>query len=495
MVFSSLIFLCFFLPVMILGYYALPKKARNLFLLLGSLFFYAWGEPVYLFLMIASIIGNYLFGILIGFFARKDSSAEAPAQNPRKKVALALAVAFNLGILVYFKYFMFLATTLQGLLHAEWTLPEIALPIGISFFTFQGLSYVIDVYREEGKTDENGTPIRLVQKNFIHLALYISMFPQLIAGPIVRYSDIKAMLKERATNAETFAKGIERFIVGLAKKVLLANTIGSVADQIFSRDRAYMGTGVAWIGVLCYAFQIFYDFSGYSDMAIGLGKMFGFHFMENFDYPYISKSITEFWRRWHISLSTWFRDYLYIPLGGNRRGNVYLNLLLVFLATGIWHGAAWGYIVWGLWHGLFMIVERLLRKKNIAQRIPGVIRWLYTMLVVLFGWVLFKLEEVPAALSYIGKMFHIGVGTYTDFGAGYYLNGEILFFLGCAILAAIPWAQVLPRRMAAMVSTVAMAGTECAVGIVKRIVLLGLLLLCMLFIVNSTYNPFIYFRF
>lgn len=494
MVFSSLIFLCIFLPVMIIGYYLLPKKLKNVFLLLGSLFFYAWGEPIYILLMIASIVGNYTFGMLI----YRCSLSENACKNGRK-ATMILAVAFNLGILVYFKYFNLLAATWANIVNSEVTLPEIALPIGISFYTFQGMSYVIDVYREEGVLGENGERKSLVQKNFINLALYISMFPQLIAGPIVRYTDIKEYLDERKTDASTFSQGIERFIVGLSKKVLLANTLGEVADKIFAGEIAYLGTGVAWTGAVCYTLQIFYDFAGYSDMAIGLGKIFGFEFMENFNYPYISKSITEFWRRWHISLSTWFRDYLYIPLGGNRKGNVYVNLLIVFLATGIWHGAAWGFLVWGLWHGLFMLIERVLRKKNIGikigAKVPGIIKWLYTMLVVMFGWVLFKLEELPTAIEYIGHMLHIGVGPYTDFGVRYYLDNKTIFFLVMAVLTAIPWAQVLPRRLACRISSFNIAESDSMAGMVRRVLLVILLAISMLFIVNGTYNPFIYFRF
>ncbi len=502
MVFSSLVFLCVFLPVMIIGYYVLPKKCKNVFLLLGSLFFYAWGEPEYIFLMLASVIGNYSFGMLIYMAACKEEKKGIASQtegetgkSALRRLMLILAVVFDLGILVYFKYFNLLAQTAEDLMGAQWNLKTIALPIGISFYTFQGLSYVIDVYREEGKLLEDGSRESLVQKNFINLALYISMFPQLIAGPIVRYTDIRPYLKERTNSTKDFGQGIERFIVGLAKKVLLANTLGEVADKIFSGELAYMGTGVAWVGAICYTLQIFYDFSGYSDMAIGLGRIFGFHFMENFNYPYISKSITEFWRRWHISLSTWFRDYLYIPLGGNRKGNVYLHLLIVFLATGIWHGAAWGFLVWGLWHGLFMLIERIGRKKGVALKVPGVVKWLYTMLVVIFGWVLFKLEELPLAIEYIGKMLHIGVGSYTDFGVRYYLDNRTLFFMALALLAAVPWAQVLPRRLACRISAFSLSPESSVTCIIRRVLLLALLLICMLFIVNSTYNPFIYFRF
>jgi len=488
MVFSSLIFLCIFLPVMIIGYYLLPKCLKNIFLVLGSLIFYAWGEPKYIFIMLSSIVGNYLFGMLI--FATAEKKAEI-----LKKLVLILSVVFNLGILVYFKYFVLIVTTIDNLFKANLSIPQIALPIGISFYTFQGMSYVIDVYRCEGKIKEDGSVDSLVQKNFINLALYISMFPQLIAGPIVRYTDIKDSLKDRKTNLDNFSKGTERFIVGLAKKVMLANTVGEIADKIFASDMNYVGSSVAWLGAICYTLQIFYDFSGYSDMAIGLGKIFGFDFMENFNYPYISKSITEFWRRWHISLSSWFRDYLYIPLGGNRRGNVYVNLLIVFLATGIWHGAAWGFLIWGLWHGLFMLIERALRKKNINVKLPGIIKWIYTMLVVVLGWVLFKLEELPLALSYIGIMFHINTGDYTAFSLRYYLDNKMIFLMIMAVIVAIPWAQVLPRRTSNIISSIAIAQPDTILCYVRRIVLMILLMLSMIFIVNSTYSPFIYFRF
>lgn len=488
MVFSSLIFLCIFLPVMIIGYYLLPKKLKNIFLVIGSLIFYAWGEPKYIFIMLSSIIGNYLFGMFIYASANKGTEAI-------KKLVLVLSVFFNLGILIYFKYFVLIITTIDNIFSSNLTIPEIALPIGISFYTFQGMSYVIDVYRCEGKIKEDGTKDTLVQKNFINLALYISMFPQLIAGPIVRYTDIKDSLKNRNTNLDNFSKGTERFIVGLAKKVMLANTIGEIADKIFTSDLSYVGSSVAWLGAICYTLQIFYDFSGYSDMAIGLGKIFGFDFMENFNYPYISRSITEFWRRWHISLSTWFRDYLYIPLGGNRKGNVYVNLFIVFLATGIWHGAAWGFLLWGVWHGIFMLIERVLRKRNISIKLPGIIKWLYTMLVVVLGWVLFKLEELPLALSYIGVMFHMNTSDYTAFSMRYYMDNKMIFLMIMAVIVAIPWAQVLPRRISNIISSVTLAESDSFICIIRRIVLVLLLGLSMMFIVNSTYNPFIYFRF
>lgn len=504
MVFSSIFFLCIFLPVMLVGYYLLPKAARNVWLLLGSLFFYAFSEPKYLLLMLASIIGNYVFGVWIANLSGKRKTAAKPSKDyiygqgvthdSIERVAIVLAVIFNLGLLIYFKYFTLLCTTINDIFSAGINVPEIILPIGISFYTFQGMSYVIDVYRMENALDADGNKISIVQKNPINLALYISMFPQLIAGPIVRYTDIMDRLTNREVSLDDFSMGAERFIVGLAKKALLANMIGEIADSIFSYDTAYMGTAVAWLGAICYTLQIFYDFSGYSDMAIGLGRMFGFRFMENFNYPYISKSVTEFWRRWHISLSTWFKDYLYIPLGGNRKGIVYVNLLIVFLATGIWHGAEWGFLIWGLWHGLFILIERALSKKKFNIKVPGAVKWVYTMLVVILGWVLFKLEDIVSAMSYLGVMFHTKSHDYNAFQLGYYLDRRLVFLLIAAIIVAIPWAQVLPRHIAAYLSRFS-AAQEGGLEIIRRVLLIALLLISMICIMNNTYNPFIYFRF
>ena len=492
MVFSSLIFLCIFLPVMIIGYYVLPKKCRNVFLLLGSLFFYAWGEPKYIFLMLASIVGNYLFGILIHSFEKNEKIT-------LKKTTLGLTVAFNIGLLIYFKYFVLLMTTAKDLFNENIVVPEIALPIGISFFTFQGMSYVIDVYRQDYKLKDDGTRYDLVQKNPINLALYISMFPQLIAGPIVRYGDIKDYLKERTTTTDKFVSGIERFIIGLSKKVILANSLGEVADKIFSSDYDYLGASVSWIGIVFFTIQIYFDFSGYSDMAIGLGRMFGFEFMENFNYPYIAKSISEHWRRWHISLSTWFKDYVYIPLGGNRRGNVYVNLFIVFLTTGIWHGAAWGYLIWGIWHGIFTLLERFLKNKFPNVKVPKIIGWAYTMLVIFIGFVVFKLEEIEPALEYLSVMFGIKKCEYTAFAPSFYLDNKVIFIFVVSVLACLPWKEYFTSFAAknkenSMVKAI-VACPEIVFETCKRIVMLVLLVLSFMFIVNSTYNPFIYFRF
>lgn len=508
MVFSTILFLCGFLPVTIIGYYIMPAKCKNLFLLLASLFFYAWGEPNFVWIMLASICYNYAFGIALWKLTEKQAEQEKKALvlQKWKKALTALAVIINLGVLFVFKYFTFCMETIQKAVNGQFSVIEIALPIGISFYTFQGLSYVIDVYRMEGKRDQAGNVCHMVQKNPFNLALYISMFPQLIAGPIVRYTDIAKSLAGRKTTSAMFAQGAERFIIGLAKKAILANMVGSMAADIFSADIAYMGAAVAWIGAIAYTLQIYFDFSGYSDMAIGLGKIFGFSFMENFNYPYISTSIREFWRRWHISLSTWFRDYLYIPLGGNRKGNVYLHLLLVFVATGIWHGAGFGFLVWGLWHGAFILIERYLdnrkkekqpkgRKAGITQKKPvkaavTLLKWLYTMLIVITGWVIFNLVSLKEGLAYLAVMFGISRPDFLAYDVRYYMTNQNSFYFVLAILACFPLGKLFGSIRVSWLkrdSLLAVTG--------KRIFLLGLLVLSFVFIINSSYNPFIYFRF
>lgn len=482
MVFSSTVFLCVFLPLVILCYYIIPGKwPKNITLLLFSLVFYAWGEPKFVILMIISILANYLFGITIHACHNKGKKGIIP---------LITSILFNIGLLFYFKYFTFFTANVLPLLGINWVVKEIALPIGISFYTFQGMSYVIDVYRE----DISDPAKIMVQKNPVKVALYISMFPQLIAGPIIRYEDILPYLDKREHTFEKFAEGIEIFIIGLAKKVIFANILGELATSLMETNVDMIDTGHAWIGAICYTMQIFYDFSGYSQMAIGLGKMFGFEFMQNFNFPYISRSITEFWRRWHISLSGWFRDYLYIPLGGNRRGNVYFNLFVVFLATGIWHGAAWGFIIWGLWHGLFMLIERII-KKHTSFKLPGVIGsvigWAYTMLVVIFGWVLFRIVDPAPTVKYIKLMFGIGAPEFVKYGVAYYLNNRTLTVLIIAIICCIPWKSIIdkyaPGTCKVFENTMFVA--------VKRLSLILLFVLCFMLITNSTYNPFIYFRF
>lgn len=502
MVFSSVIFLCIFLPVTVLGYYVLPKKARNIWLLIVSFAFYACGGPKHLIYLISSIIVNYIFGIVVAntsaFGSVADERGMATVHPLSQKIALTAAVVINIGSLLYFKYTGMLLETANDLFKSNIRIPEIILPLGISFYTFQCLSYVIDVYRTEGAALPDGTVKTLATKNPVHFALYISMFPQLLQGPIIRYSEVKNTLEGPVITADDLTRGIERFIVGLAKKAIIADTLGEVADRIFQIAPSDLSASVAWLGAVLYTLQIYFDFAGYTDMAIGLGHLFGFNFRENFNYPYISKSITEFWRRWHISLSNWFRDYLYIPLGGNRKGNIYINLLLVFIATGIWHGAAWGFIVWGLWHGIFMLAERALKGKSFPIHIPSslssFLKWAYTMLAVTLGWVLFKIEDLPEALSYIKAMFGFSQSAYNAFSVRFFLDRRIAFFLVIAVLASVPWAQVLPRLIGTYVAD--FGGSDRKLPRISRhICLIALLVISFIFIVNSTYSPFIYFQF
>jgi alginate O-acetyltransferase complex protein AlgI len=468
MVFSSSIFLFFFLPLVIAGYYLLKENYRIYFLLFASLFFYAWGEYRYVLIMVLSITINYSFGIFID---------KSHAKKTLAKIFLFLAVACNLGILYYFKYLNFTLNTINRVFDTGFAYLNIVMPIGISFFTFQGMSYVIDLYWR--KVD--------VQKNPAKLAFYISFFPQLIAGPIVRYIDIKGQIEKRTVSAEKFIAGARRFVIGLAKKVIIANTLGGVVDFIFSVPALETTAATAWLGIICYSFQIFFDFSGYSDMAIGLGRMFGFEFLENFNYPYISKTITEFWRRWHISLSSWFRDYVYIPLGGNRKGNVYVNLIITFILTGLWHGAHFQFLAWGLWHGFFLIVERLFGMREVKNKRTVPLRYVMTMLIVVVGWVFFRAPGLRYALRYLGVMFGLIQPEFAGFTVWFYLGPKIVFTLCIAAAASTP----LFRAAYNTITT--------HIGVVYKPIIYGLtlvlLFICMVFVTASSYNPFIYFRF
>ncbi len=457
MVFSSCIFLFFFFPVIYLLYWICPNlKVRNAVLILASLFFYAFGEPVYILLMIGSILINYVL-------ARMIASKEQGGRG-----ILALTVLFNIGMLVVFKYSALLVETTARLFRAELPVPDIALPIGISFYTFQALSYCIDVYRDKS----------IVQKNVWKLMLYISFFPQLIAGPIVKYHDIEAQLSDRRVTIGDTAAGIQRFICGLGKKLLIANAMAYIVDTLYTTQITFCLT--AWIVAVCYIFQIYFDFSGYSDMAIGIGRMFGFTFQENFDYPYISGNIQEFWRRWHISLSTWFKEYLYIPLGGNRRGErrTMLNKLIVFMATGIWHGANWTFLVWGLFHGLFITLEY----KKIIPLKNKVLAHIYTMLVVICGFVIFRADTVGQAMHILGAMF-----------AGFRVEAAELVLIAKLLT---PWHVIC---LIAAVVLSAPVSKWLAFRIRHRVVVCAasmlLLLLCIMNLATSSYNPFIYFRF
>ena len=471
MVFSSLEFLCIFLPAVFLLYSVIPNlKIRNLLLIVASLVFYAYGEIVYVLLMIFSSILNYL-------------CARWVAKNPDKmnKAALIVAVVINLGILGVFKYTGMIVTTVNSVTGLAIPVPEIALPIGISFFTFQALSYVIDVYRGNVA----------VQKNYFNILLYISFFPQLIAGPIVKYRDINEQITNRRQDIEKIARGLRRFICGLAKKLLIANTMAQTADIIFQSDLGAMSFLTAWLGAIAYIFQIYYDFSGYSDMAIGLGLMFGFEFKENFNYPYGASSIQDFWRRWHISLSTWFKEYLYIPLGGNRKGKgrTALNRLIVFFCTGLWHGASWTFVIWGLWHGLFLLLETYIPT---FKKLPRFIGHIYALLVVTLGFVLFRADTLSYGLGFIGRMF-AGGGS-----AAFALSQLTPWFLVMLLAAVIGCAPIRPladRIRLNLYGEGTLSTGWKVVQVVLYVLALAGLVWCILRLSPGGYNPFIYFRF
>ena len=466
MVFSSTIFLCIFLPLVLLGYYICPKKGRNFFLLIASLVFYAWGEPKYVFLMVFSIIANYVFGLLM----------EKHRQNSRRlKLMLVLSVVIDLGLLGVFKYTDFIISNINAAFGANFDLLKLALPIGISFYTFQAMSYTIDVYRNDVK----------VQRNIIDFGMYITMFPQLIAGPIVRYADVEEQLRDRIVTAQDFSEGATRFVVGLGKKVLLANQIGALWSEIYALGGSSSAL-MAWLGAIAFTFQIYFDFSGYSDMAIGLGRMFGFKFPENFRYPYQSVSITDFWRRWHITLSTWFREYLYIPLGGNRRGfaRQALNLLIVWTLTGFWHGAGWNFILWGLYYFAILFIEKLFLLKAL-DRAPKILRHIYSLLLIILGWVIFACDDITVLLPFIGSMF----GANGALGGLdiYWLTTKAVLLVICCIAST-----ELPKKL--MISLSGRLGEKQAF-VLKSVLTLLLLGLSMVFLIGDSYNPFLYFRF
>ena len=470
MLFTSLEFLFLLFPITLGINFLLPKRYRNYWLLLVSLFFYAWGEPIFVLIMLASILFNF-------FIALRISEEES---KKYKRLFLAIGVAGNLGLLFIFKYLNF-ATSILSNLFSSIEITKIALPIGISFFTFQSLSYVIDVYR--------GIP---VQKNLAHLGLYISLFPQLIAGPIVRYTTVAEEIESRTVTYQEFSNGMLRFVRGFNKKVLLANLLAQVADIAFASENPSIS--LAWIGAICYALQIFFDFSGYSEMAIGLGLMLGFHFLENFNYPYISKTITEFGRRWHISLGSWFRDYLYFPLGGSRvksKWRLVLNLSVVWLATGIWHGASWNFILWGVLYGVILIFEKLLSipknvEGNLILRIPYQI---FSLVMVLFGWVLFRATNLSSALNYLKSMLGFTGAGFTDaITTRYFLDFIVLIAIG--IICSTPLIPFIRSKLQPKIKN-----GEIAFDIIGYSVQLVLFLISISFLIMNAHNPFIYFNF
>ena len=470
MVFSSLVFLCIFLPTVFLIYTIVPSlRFRNGLLTVASLAFYAYGEPVYVLLMIFSSLLNYVCARLV-------------TSKTKGKAVVIIAVIINLGMLAVFKYSGFFVESINAVSGLSIPVPQISLPIGISFFTFQALSYVIDVYR---KTVEP-------QKNFFYVLLYISFFPQLIAGPIVKYRDINEQIVARKQSIEKIANGLRRFICGLAKKVLIANTMGQTADIIFSAGEGYSSILTAWIGALAYLFQIYYDFSGYSDMAIGLGKMFGFDFKENFNYPYGATSVRDFWRKWHISLSTWFKEYLYIPLGGNRKGKTrtVVNRLIVFFCTGLWHGASWTFVFWGIYHGLFLLIEEFV---PVLGKLPKAISHIYTLLAVTIGFVFFRAETITQGFDFIANMF-----------CGFDISSESLslaltqltpWFIVMFVVAVIGCAPIKPIADRLRVDGSALSKKQSIVQTVLYVLAFVLLLWCVIRLSGTSYNPFIYFRF
>lgn len=470
MLFSSIIFIFYFLPIVLILYYMTfwSRKLQNAILLIVSLFFYAWGEPKYVWLMVGSILFNYIMGIVIHCY--------------QKKYLLMITIVGNLLVLIVFKYMNFLVRNVNDALGGSYLIqiPNIVLPIGISFFTFQAMSYVIDVYRKDVK----------VQKNPFYLGLYVSFFPQLVAGPIVQYSDIEDQIFDREESWQKFSAGSCRFIMGLSKKVVLSNNIAVIVDRIFTmQSQGQIPVTLAWLGAIAYTLQIYYDFSGYSDMAIGLGLMFGFKFQENFNYPYISKSIGEFWRRWHISLGMWFRKYVYIPLGGSRVENqdkMVRNMLTVWVLTGVWHGAEWTFVFWGLFNFIFLIVERLFDFEE--SSIPDWIKHCYCMIAVMFGWILFRSQDLIQAGSYMAAMFGRGNAGFFSAYAWMFIRENAAFLIS-AVIFALPIARNTNHYLYQQKKGYRI------IEFCYPAVLIGLLLVSISYLVKGTYNPFIYFNF
>ena len=467
MVFSSLYFLFLYLPVVLAVYYVCPLRWRNLVLLIFNLIFYAWGEPVYIIIMFASIAIDYTHGLIVTRCKRKGNLRGA-------KGAVASSVIFNLALLFFFKYWDFIAGSLAAIGLNFMPVLGLGLPIGISFYTFQTMSYTIDVYRGDAQA----------QKSIVNFGTFVTLFPQLIAGPIIRYKDLDDQLRQRDHTADKFASGVQIFVIGLAKKVLLANNIGMLWDVYKATPVSQLTVAGAWLGVLAFAFQIYFDFCGYSEMAIGLGRMLGFEFLKNFDYPYISRSITEFWRRWHISLGSWFREYLYIPLGGNRvsKPRLLFNLMVVWAATGIWHGASWNFLLWGLYYGVLLVVEKFFLSQWM-EKWPGWLRHGYALFFIAIGWTLFAVEDFSHLGPYLRAMFGLAGGGLMNGAALYYLRSYLPMLI-IAALSATPLGKTLWDRLG-----------ERSRKVLLPILLMAGLLICTCYLVDATYNPFLYFRF
>lgn len=472
MVFSNLFFIYLFLPLNLILYYAVPNKTwKNVVLLLFSLFFYSWGEPVWVFLLMLTAFLDYTWAKCIEYF-------NLTGQQRRKKIALIASLVFDLGMLGVFKYSGFVVENINLLTGLSLPVPQIALPIGISFYTFQTISYVLDVYRGQVAA----------QKRYYKYLMYLSSYHQLVAGPIVRYSDVAAEIENRTVSAQDFSEGITRFCLGLTKKVVVANVAGSLAGNYLDANLASLSVAGAWFGVLLYTLQIYYDFSAYSDMAIGLGRMFGFHYHQNFNYPYIAKSVTEFWRRWHISLSSFFRDYVYIPLGGKYRHQIF-NICVVWFLTGLWHGASWNFILWGVFYGALLIVEKLGLLK-VLEKIPSVFSHLYLMFLTLIGWTIFYTTDLGKLGGYFGVMFGLSGNALSDPQLSItFMNN--LFWLIAAVLFCMPITQLVKRWAQAQRSE----GVRAGISIVNAIMNVMLLFVCTAMLVGDSYNPFLYFRF
>lgn len=480
MVFSSPIFVFLFLPVVLGLYFVLPKTWRNPLLLVGSLGFYAWGESKFIAVLIFSILFNHFCGRII----------HASGKTRRARWLLAAAISVNLALLAAFKYGRFLITDIANPVLTVVGLQPITLwsghlPIGISFFTFHALSYLIDIYRGSAQA----------QRSLGTTALYITLFPQLVAGPIIRYKDIAAQFIQRTVTLDDFATGVKRFTIGLGKKMLIANSVAITADQIFALPTGHLTTPVAWLAIICYTLQIYFDFSGYSDMAIGLARMFGFRFLENFNYPYISQSVQEFWRRWHISLSNWFRDYLYIPLGGNRGSErrTYANLVIVFFLCGLWHGASWTFVIWGLYHGAFLVLERLGLGPKLT-RWPQPLRRLYTLLVVMVGWALFRADTLPQAGAIIAAMFGFASRTASPISVTSYLSPGLVLAMLAGVVGSAPFALLWTLASAGQPNAVR-AAPKMLASLFEGAWIAAILVLSLVQVAADTYNPFIYFRF
>ncbi|MBQ4248268.1 MAG: MBOAT family protein [Ruminococcus sp.] len=471
MLFSSMVFLFLFLPIVLMLYYASPRKVRNLILFVFSLVFYAWGEPIYVFLMIASTIVAYITGLL----ADKTKKGRKPWVP---KVSLIVAILWNMGLLLFFKYTNFFIENANSISGLSIEKMGLVMPIGISFYSFQTLSYVIDVYRGDVKA----------QKNYLTLGTYVALFPQLIAGPIVRYKDVAEQMAKRKETISNFAQGVHRFAIGLGKKVILANSIGALFDAISNSPQDQMSVTASWMGIIAYTFQIYFDFSGYSDMAIGLGKMFGFDFLENFNYPYISDSITEFWRRWHMSLSSWFRDYVYIPLGGNRKGKVRqcVNIMIVWFLTGFWHGANWNFMIWGVYFGIILLCEKLFLLKAL-KKIPKFISHIYALMLIVIGWGIFAFDDFGKLTQNFKNMFGLSGVDFANHQTLVWFTGYALTFV-ILIFTSTPLIKKIGERLKKAVPAV----YSC---VLQPLMVMAILLISTAYLAGNSFNPFLYFRF